>query len=83
MTILMAPMKISNDRNLAVHVALQNTYHQCFLAGWDYGIRNQFSLESFANDDNVTVPGDRIVHDEREGLIRRPALKHILKIDKP
>jgi hypothetical protein len=73
--------QISNDRNL-VHVALQNTYHQRFLAGWDCAVRNQFALEAFANDDNVTVFGDRIVHDERV-FVRRPTLKHIWKIEIP
>jgi hypothetical protein len=49
-----------------VRVALQNTPHECFLAGYDCAIQNKFALEAIANDDNVTVPdGDLIVPDER------------------
>jgi len=38
--------------------ALQNTYHQR-VADWDCGLRAQYALEPFAQDDSITIPNEK------------------------
>jgi prefoldin subunit 5 len=49
--------QISTNRNLVLE-ALENTYHQR-VADWDCGLRAQYALEPFAQDDSVSIPNDK------------------------
>eukprot|EP00526_Cylindrotheca_closterium_P011672 CAMPEP_0113615586 /NCGR_PEP_ID=MMETSP0017_2-20120614/7782_1 /TAXON_ID=2856 /ORGANISM="Cylindrotheca closterium" /LENGTH=484 /DNA_ID=CAMNT_0000524837 /DNA_START=49 /DNA_END=1503 /DNA_ORIENTATION=+ /assembly_acc=CAM_ASM_000147 len=49
--------QITTNRNLVLE-ALENTYHQR-VADWDCGLRAQYALEPFAQDDSITIPSDK------------------------
>jgi len=49
--------QIVTNRNLVLE-ALENTFHQR-VADWDCGLRAQYALEPFAQDDSITIPNDK------------------------
>lgn len=49
--------QITTNRNLVLE-ALENTYHQR-VADWDCGLRAQYALEPFAQDDSISIPNDK------------------------
>lgn len=49
--------QITTNRNLVLE-ALENTYHQR-VADWDCGLRAQYALEPFSQDDSITIPDDK------------------------
>jgi len=50
--------QISTNRVLVLE-ALQNTYHQR-VANWDCALKDQFAMDAFASDENLSVPQARI-----------------------